>query len=208
MYFSEPKANLLKSFYDDPSKGIYIRELERSSGMSYERVHHYLKELESDGVLVASNRGKIKEYKINHSHSLAEKAFSMIELMRRREFFDKNKGFEADIQNLKDKLVDSIGDPIKSILLNPMFSGKKIKEIELLLITHSIDTLFYNRVAAICKQCGTDSIVFVVYIDPVSDFRNKFLSDAEYKQKWKKSIVLFGEESYWGDMLRKKLYML
>lgn len=205
MVYNPQKLGILRHFYKEPSKGLYIRELEKIGELSYERVHHYLKELEGDSILVSMPRGKIKEYRINEDSELLEKVFGYFEFEKREEFFRSNKNIEKTVMDLKEKLIHSVGDPIKYILIKP---PNKRGEIEVLIVAHKVETPFYNRVVDICKKYGTEKVTFLVYLDTISDFRSKLVSDPDYKESWKDSLILFGEENFWGEMLRRGLYKL
>lgn len=208
VFLSEPKKEILRPFFRTPMKSKYIREIEKECPLSYERVHYYLRELEDEGILRSSERGKIKDYKINEESDFLEKIFGFFEMERKREFFKRNKNLEKSISNLRNQLLHGAGDPIKSLIIGPLDQKRNSVDVNVLLIAHKADTPFYNKVSGICKRCSTDKVNFLIYIDSISKFRDKWLTELGYKEKWKEGVILFGEENFWGEMLRRKLYLL
>ena len=207
---------VLKTFFLHPTKPKYIREVEKDCELSYERVQHYLKELEREGALKAEIKGKIKEYTVNRRNELILKVFSLLEMDRRQKFYQKDSRLQVWLQNLVQELLSNesikkqinanIVADIKFILLFGSAArgdAKLESDIDTLIAVKNKDANFERYINEIVKKrmddlTGKKFSMHIVYLE---DLEAKWRKEPVYATIWLDHIVLYGEENFWRQVL-------
>jgi predicted nucleotidyltransferase/predicted transcriptional regulator len=206
--------SVLKPFFLKPSKSKYIREIAKECNLSYERVQHYLKELEKIKALRAEVKGKIKEYSINRNHQLILKIFSLIEMERRQEFYQKNSKLFAwtykTVEELlsEEEMKKQVGrskTDIKFILLFGSAARGEAKmesDIDLLIIVRNKDKKFEKYTKIIKERADALSgKEFSMHIIELDEMKRLWKKEPVYTSLWYDHIVLYGDESFWRIVL-------
>lgn len=199
--FSDKALGLLAVFHAQPLKPVHVREAVRRSGFSHERVCHYLKKLETEGLLVSEVRGRNKDYKANFDSELTCKAFAILDLKKRGEFSEANKNLMEHADRLKRLLVERVRDPVQTALL---FNWPKAGagHVDLLLLTNQeLSTFAYSEIGRICKDCST-TYNFRIFVDSLPQFRTKWSADSAYRKQWMDGVRLYGEENFWHEFFK------
>ena len=201
---------ILSAFFHSPSKPQYIRQITSNCELSYERVQHYLKELEKLKVLRSETKGKIKEYTINKKHELVLKIFSILEMEKRQMFFSKNPQFQAWLANLSDELSKNLDKSTAEIPFILLFGStargdaRAGSDVDILVVARKIDLTLkktINRQKA--KLEALSGKVFSFHLVDYSEFADKWKKEPVYATIWLDKIILFGEENFWRKVLDK-----
>ena len=211
---TDSAKEILRAFATKPSKPKYIREIANECNISYERVQHYLKELEKIKVVRSAQRGKIKEYTLNKEHGLIQKIFSLIEMEKRQKFYEENSKLFVWLHKMIQQLISEeemktqVGkskSDIKFIVLFGSVARKEAKtssDIDLLIVVKNKDTKFINYTELIRKKMNTLSgKEFSLHIIEMDEMKKRWKTEPVYASLWLDHIVLFGDEAFWRIVL-------
>lgn len=67
---SKTRSSILKTFFDDPEKEYYLRQLEEVTGYSVGNIRREMIRLETDGIFHSRDVGKTKSYRLNKAYPL------------------------------------------------------------------------------------------------------------------------------------------
>jgi len=193
---------VLKPFFLAPSKPKYIREIAKNCDLSYERVQHYLKELEKIRAVGAKTRGKIKEYTLNRKHELVLKIFSLLEMERRQHFFSNNPKIGVWLQSIMKEA--GTADLRYSVLFGSTARGdaKTGSDIDILFVLKAKDSEFERQLNEIAKKVeALSGKHFSVHAISLNDLKARWKKEPFYTTLWQDHIVLYGDEEFWRDVL-------
>lgn len=206
--------SVLKPFFIRPAnKAMYIREVAKECELSYERVQHYLGELEKAGALKSEKRGKIKEYALNRKHELVLKIFSLLEMERRQEFYQKAPKMRVWLQMATDGLLagETAKKPhrvadVKFILLFGSAARGEAKagsDVDVLIVTGNGDRNFekYADETVKAKMEALSGKKFSMHVIGVEDVRMNWKKEPVYAGLWLDRIVLYGDEAFCREVL-------
>jgi predicted nucleotidyltransferase len=203
------RAKLLRQFLQDPSKEIHVRELSRRSGVSYERAHAYLGELEKTRILYSRVQGNLKLYRPNMSNDLTLKLFESLEVQRREDFLIRHADVAPLLRRFKEELLAAAGDKTLTVLLfGSVARGKygKDSDLDILVVVPNLlpqerkqveeETL---RVSERIGSAYGQEIVPIVL--PLSEFREGLRTKRSfYRELWTDRIVIFGESRFFMEI--------
>lgn len=211
--------SVLKPFFLRPAnKAMYIREVAKECELSYERVQHYLGELEKAGALKSEKRGKIKEYALNRKHELVLKIFSLLEMERRQEFYQKAPKMRVWLQMAANELLagDEVakkphrkGGPVADVKFILLFGSaargeaKAGSDMDMLIVVRNRDRNFEKYVdeTVKAKMEALTGKNFSMHVIKVEDFRAKWKKEPVYASLWLDRIVLYGDETFCREVL-------
>lgn len=207
--------SVLKPFFLRPAnKAMYIREVAKECELSYERVQHYLGELEKAGALKSEKRGKIKEYALNRKHELVLKIFSLLEMERRQEFYQKAPEMRVWLQMAANELLagDEVAKKphrvadVKFILLFGSAARGEAKagsDMDVLIVVGNGDRNFEKYVdeTVKAKMEAFTGKNFSMHVIKMEDFRAKWKKEPVYASLWLDHIVLYGDETFCREVL-------
>lgn len=215
MVYIDNAKDILQAFFMAPNKSKYIREIAKDCKLSYERVHHYLKELEKINAIKGKMRGKIKEYQLNFSNELVLKVFSILEMERRQNFYSNNQKMQVWIQkiltellstDLIEKEVGPTKTDIKFILLFGSVARKESREtsdIDLLVVVKNKDSSFDKYVSLVKeKMYALTGKRFEIHIVELKELELKWKKEPIYSTIWQDRIVLYADEEFWREILK------
>ncbi|HIH22648.1 TPA: nucleotidyltransferase domain-containing protein [Candidatus Micrarchaeota archaeon] len=199
---------ILETFLKEPTKSQYIRQIANNCKLSYERVQHYLKELEKIKVLNSKTKGKIKEYTLNRKHELAVKIFTILEMEKKQKFYSKNPQFQSWLVNLVSDITknfDKHSADIRFILLfgsTARDDSKVSSDVDILIVARNID----QNLKAVINQLKTkletlSGKVFSFHLVDYKEFVAKWNKEPIYATIWLDHVVLSGEENFWKEVL-------
>ncbi len=204
-----PRAKLLRQFLQDPSREVHLRELARRSGVSYERAHTYLGELEKARILSSRVQGNLKLYKPNLSNDLTLKLFESLEVQRREDFLSKHMDVAPLLRRFKEGLLGGVGDKILMIFLfGSVARGRygKGSDIDILVVAPNLSPQEGKQVEAeagrVAERTGSaygQEIVPIVVT--ASEFRDGLQTKRDfYQELWTDRIVIFGESRFFMEI--------
>lgn len=209
--------SVLKPFFLRPAKAMYIREVAKECELSYERVQHYLGELEKVGALKSEKRGKIKEYALNRKHELVLKIFSLLEMERRQEFYQKTPKMRVWLQMAADGLLAGEtakkphrkGSPVADVKFILLFGSaargeaKAGSDVDLLIVVGNRDRNFekYADETVKAKMEALAGKKFSMHVIGAEDFRMNWKKEPVYATLWLDRIVLYGDETFCREVL-------
>ena len=98
---SKTRSSILKTFFDDPEKEYYLRQLEEVTGYSVGNIRREMIKLEADGIFQSREVGKTKSYKLNKTYPLYNEIKNIVR---------KTIGIEYSLKKAlkKDKGIDFV----------------------------------------------------------------------------------------------------
>lgn len=75
---SKTRSSIFKTFFSDPEKEYYLRQLEELTGYSVGNIRREMLRLESDGIFETRNIGKTKLYKLNKNYPLYDEIKNIV----------------------------------------------------------------------------------------------------------------------------------
>lgn len=205
------KAKLiLAAFSQAPGKPQYIRQVASNCYLSYERVQHYLKELEKINVLRASTKGKIKEYTINRRHELTVKIFSFLEMEKRQKFYSKNPQFQVWLGTLANELTKNMEKTPADIRFILLFGSTARgdsgggSDVDILIVARNAGSALEPVLKHLKIRLETLSgRVFSFHPVDYGEFAARWKKEPIYATIWLDHVVLYGEESFWKEVLER-----
>jgi predicted nucleotidyltransferase/predicted transcriptional regulator len=202
--------SILAAFIKSPTKPKYIRQIESNCELSYERVQHYLKELEESKVLTSQTKGKIKEYTINRKSETALKLFAILEMERRQVFYSKIPHFQVWLTSLVtdlDKTLEKNNAEIKFILLfgsTARGDAKASSDVDILIVARNVGRGLESEVNQLKTNLETLSgRIFSFHLVGYKEFKSKWKREPVYATIWLDYVVLSGEENFWKVVLER-----
>lgn len=204
MDISEPKLKILEALYKELPEELHIREIQRKTGLNYERVNKYLNDLEQLGVLKSRRKGRLKLYQINTSNPYGLQFLSIIEIKKQRKFSSKN----PIIQNMLSKFTNEIkkeldGKILSIVLFGSVARGKysRDSDVDLLIITSDLSIEEKTQLESIVTRISSKSSASYGFdLVPLNvtllDFREGFKTRDFYKDLWEDHVLLYGETKF------------
>jgi len=75
---SKTRSSILKTFFDNPDKEYYLRQLEGLTGYSVGNIRREMIRLEADGIFKSRNVGKTKSYGLNKDYPLYDEIKNIV----------------------------------------------------------------------------------------------------------------------------------
>ncbi|MCX5667140.1 MAG: nucleotidyltransferase domain-containing protein [Candidatus Omnitrophica bacterium] len=133
---SKTRSSILKTFFDDPEKEYYLRQLEEVTGYSVGNIRREMIKLEADGIFQSRDVGKTKSYKLNKNYPLYDEIKSIVRKTigveySLKEVLEKDKGIdfafiygsyaEAREHSLSDIDIIAIGSTVPRQIKSALF---------------------------------------------------------------------------------------
>lgn len=201
------RLNVLKLFFEQPDRELYAMRVKKMTGMSYDRVHQYLKDLENEGVLTSKLKGKSRFFKANLKNKLTLKLFETFEIRKQEEFFQKN----ADVKALLNRFVENVLERIKDKVLIIILFGSVARgnhgegsDVDILVVTPNLSDMKPTQ-RAIGKIAREYSSIYEIEIVPVTVTLRKFSEGLKtkrdfFQELWTDRIVLYGESRFFEEI--------
>ncbi|PIV52751.1 MAG: hypothetical protein COY53_03805 [Elusimicrobia bacterium CG_4_10_14_0_8_um_filter_37_32] len=204
------RKKILEVFLKDPFKEIHLREIARLSNVSLNNVDNSMRLFVKNNMFERRDVSKMSFFKPNLENESFLKIFELLELEKKKEFYDKNKKiarllqkYTQDIINLSNKKIQSV------ILFGSVARGEWVKgsDIDILVVVPEKD----NCVISALNKAKID-VSPLLAINPISTTAEKFIEGFRkklefYNELWKDRIVLYNEFLFW-QMVKEggKLY--
>lgn len=201
------RLNVLKVFFEHPDKELYIMEVKRRSGMSYDRVYHYLKDLENEKILISELKGKSRFYRTNSENKMTLKLFETFEIQRREVFFKKDADVKALLERFTGDVLKEIKDKILIIILfGSVARGKYSREsdIDTLIVTPNLSDMepVKRRISKIASEYSS---IYEREVVPITISLKEFSEGLKtkrdfFQELWIDRIVLYGESRFFEEI--------
>lgn len=129
---SQTRIKLLKKFFLNSSTKAHLRGLESEFGESSNAIRIELNRFESAGLLSSIREGNKKVFQANRKHPLFPDIHNIILK-------------ETGIDRVIEKVIHRIGNLLAVYLTGDFALGKDGKQIDLILVGESIDTIYLER---------------------------------------------------------------
>jgi len=200
---------VLKPFFLEPSKPKYIRQIANECELSYERVQHYLRELEEIKAVKSKTKGKIKEYSINRRHELVLKIFSLLEMERRQKFYSECPRTYVALYKMLDEIsklkATKSKTDIKFVVLFGSAARKESRaesDIDILVAVTNKDSAFEKYMFEVTKKLyALTGNKFSIHSVDIDEIRTRWKKEPFYSTFWPDHIVLYGDEYFWKEVL-------
>ncbi len=204
MDISEPKLKILEILYKELPEELHIREVQRRTGLNYERVNKYLNDLEQLGILKSRRKGRLKLYKIDTLSPYGLQFLSIIEIKKQREFSSKN----PLIWNMLSKFTNDVkkgldGKILSIVLFGSVARGKYARDsdVDILIITPDLSIEEKTQLESIVTRISSKSSASYGFdLVPIRvtlpDLKEGFKNRDFYKDLWEDHILLYGETKF------------
>jgi len=204
MNISEPKLKILGTVYGELPEELHIREVQRRTGLNYERVNKYLTDLEKLGILKSRRKGRLKLYRIDISSRYALQLLSIIEIEKQRRFSSQNPIIGNMLSKFTNEIKDKLNGKILSVVLfGSVARGKYARDsdVDILIITPDLgmeektqlESIIAKISSGLSARYGFDIVPLNVTL---SDFKGEFETRDFYKDLWEDRILLYGETKF------------
>lgn len=197
----------MKLFFEQPDRELYAMGVKKKTGMSYDMVHQYLKDLETEGILTSKLKGKSRFFKANLKNKLTLKLFETFEIRKKEEFFQKN----ADVKALLNRFVEDVLERMRDRLLIILLFGSVARgkhgegsDVDILVVTPNLSNIEPMQ-RAIGKIASEYSSIYEMEIVPVTVTLRKFSEGLKtkrdfFQELWMDRIVLYGESRFFEEI--------
>lgn len=200
MLIPQGRKKILQVFLKDPFAEIHLREIVRLSGVSRGNVASSMQLFIKDGLFTRRDISNMTFYRPNLENEALLKTFELLELEKRKKFYDDNKKISRLLKKYTQNTVDLSRNKIQLVILfGSVARGEwaKASDIDILAVVSEKD----NEVQAALKQAKTD-VSPLLEFRPISTTTKKFIEGFKkktefYDELWKDRIVLYNEFLFW-----------
>lgn len=194
------RKKILEVFLKDPFKEIHLREIARLSEVSLNNVDNSLRLFVKDNMFKRRDVSNMAFFKPNLENEALLKIFELLELEKKKEFYDKNKKIARLLQKYTQDIIDLSNRRIQLVILfGSVARGKWTKgsDIDILVVVSEKD----KDVIAALNKAKID-VSPLLEISPISTTTEKFIEGFRkktefYDELWKDRVVLYNEFLFW-----------
>jgi predicted nucleotidyltransferase len=168
---SKTRSSILETFFKDPEKEYYMRQLEEMTGYSVGNIRREMIRLQSDGIFHVRNIGNMKLYKLNKSYPLYDEIKNIVR---------KTLGIEGSMKQLLGRFKE-----VEYAFIYGSYAESKersLSDVDVIVIgdviPRAIKAAFYEYQAKAGREI--DSIVYT---------RSEFLRKIAEKNHFVSSVV-------------------
>ncbi|OGF46100.1 MAG: hypothetical protein A2231_05370 [Candidatus Firestonebacteria bacterium RIFOXYA2_FULL_40_8] len=200
MLIPEGRKNILKVFLRDSFTEIHLREISRLAKASLTNVDNTMRLLVKNGMFVKREVANSTFFRPELENEEMQKVFELLEMERRKGFFEKNKNIARLLKKYTDSIVELSGSRIQLVILfGSVARGewKKGSDIDILAVVSEND----NDIVNILNKAKID-VSPLLEIRPISTTMDKFAEGFKeqtefYRNIWKDRIVLYNDFIFW-----------
>lgn len=194
------RRKILEIFMSDPAREIHLREISRLSKVSLNNVNDTMRQFVKDGLFKRREISNMSLFRPDLDNEDLLKLFEYLELKRKKEFYNKNKGIARLLEKYTANVIELSKRRIQLIVLfGSVARGEWVKgsDIDILAVSSNKD----NEVINILNKAKTD-VSPLLEIRPISTTTKKFIDGFKaktefYDNLWKDRIVLYSEFLFW-----------
>ncbi len=194
------RKKILEVFLKDPFKEIHLREIARLSEVSLNNVDNSLRLFVKDNMFKRRDVSNMAFFKPNLENEALLKIFELLELEKKKEFYDKNKKIARLLQKYTQDIIDLSNKRIQLVILfGSVARGEWTKgsDIDILVVVSEKD----KDVIAALNKAKID-VSPLLEISPISTTTEKFIEGFRkktefYDELWKDRVVLYNEFLFW-----------
>ncbi len=202
MFISRIRKNLLKLFFQHPTREFHLREISRRAEIVPQNVNKYATEFVRNGLLLRRNVGNMTLYRINPENNLLFKAFEIFEIERKAEFMSQNKKISRLLREYTENLIRLSNRDIQMILLfGSVARGSWSKGSDIDIMAVSSQKSDKKQIIQIHDE-AKQKLDHIMEISAINVTINKFLEGIRsglefYSELWNDRIVLYNEFLFW-----------
>ena len=194
------RKKILEVFTKDPFKEIHLREIARLSKSSLANVDNSMRLFVKNDMFKRKEMSHSTFFKPNLENDDTIKMFELLELERRKAFFDKNKNIARLIKKYTDSIINLSNKRIQLVVLFGSVSRSQWtmkSDIDILAVVPNKE----NDIIDILNRAKID-VSPLLEISPISTTINKFIDGFKaktefYDNLWSDHIVLYNEFLFW-----------
>ena len=194
------RKKILEVFMKNPFKEIHLREIARLSKVSLTNVDNSLKLFVKDDMFKRRNVSNMAFLKPNLESEDILKIFEILELEKRKGFYNKNKKIARLLQKYTQDIIDLSKKKIQLVILFGSVARSewaKGSDIDILAVVSEKD----RDVSTALNKAKID-VSPLLEIRPISTTVDKFVEGFNkktefYNELWKDRVVLYNEFLFW-----------
>lgn len=200
MLIPDGRKNILKVFFNEPFREIHLREISRLAKASLTNVDNTMRLLVKNGLFVKREIANSTFFRPELENEEMQKIFELLEMERRREFYEKNKKIVRLLKKYTGSVVELSGGRVQLVILfGSVARGewRKGSDIDILTVVSEKEQDIVN----ILNKAKID-VSPLLEITPVSTTMNKFSNGFKEKTEFyrnirKDRIVLYNDFIFW-----------
>ncbi len=194
------RKKILEVFMKNPFKEIHLREIARLSKVSLTNVDSSLKLFVKNDMFARRNVSNMAFLKPNLESEDILKVFELLEMGKRKEFYNKNKKIARLLQKYTQDIIDLSNKKIQMVVLfGSVARGEwtKSSDIDILVVVSEKD----KEITTALSKAKTDASL-LLEINPISTTVDKFVKGFSkktefYDELWEDRVVLYNEFLFW-----------
>jgi len=200
MLIPKARKKILEVFIKDPFAEIHLRELARISGVSRNNVDNSMRLFIKDNMFLRRDISNMSFFSPNLESEALLKIFELLEIEKRKTFYDKNKKIARLLQKYTQNLVDLSNKKIQLIILfGSVARGewRRSSDVDILAVTPEKN----DTITAVLNKAKVE-VSPLLEISPISTTIKKFIEGFKekrefYNELWKDRIILYNEFLFW-----------
>lgn len=201
------RVKVLKVFFEQPDKELYVMEIKKRIGLSYDRVYQYLKDLENEGILTSELKGKLRFYRANLKNKMTLKLFETFEVQKREDVFEKDADMKALLERFVEDVLKQLKDKVLIIILfGSVARGKydKDSDVDILIVTSNLSNI--KSIKGIINKAAREySSIYGRDIVPITITLKEFSEGLKtkrdfFQELWIDRIALYGESRFFEEI--------
>jgi len=194
------RRKVLKIFMSDPAREIHLREISRLSKVSLNNVNDTMRQFVKDGLFKRREISNMSLFRPDLDSEDLLKLFEYLELKRKKEFYNKNKGIARLLEKYTANVIELSKRRIQLVVLfGSVARGEWVKgsDIDILAVSSNKD----NDVINVLNKAKID-VSPLLEIRPISTTIERFAEGLKkktefYHELWSDRIVLYNESLFW-----------
>jgi len=210
MLISRGREKVIKVFYDDPYIELYVKEVAELSTSAFARVHQYLNEYSSMGMLHRRGTKRRIYFRANLDEPKLLKIFEYLEVLRREDFFSRNKRFERVLNRFLQTLISEAEHDILLVgLFGSLARGEWTKESDIDMLVVTSNSFGKDEVIPLIERAKRN-ISGLYHLAPVSLTVSRYKESAIqnntfFQNFWKDRIILYNEFMFWQLIPKRRV---
>jgi predicted nucleotidyltransferase len=202
MLIPKGREKVIRVFYDEPYKELYVKEVAELSNSPFARAHQYLNEYASMRLLHRRETKRRIYFKANLNEPKLLKIFEYLEVLRREDFFSKNRRFERVLNRFLQTLISGAEFDIHLVgLFGSLARGEWIRESDIDILVVTANHLSKNETIPLIEKAKR-TVSGLYHLAPVSLTVSRYKesaikNNAFFQNFWNDRIILYNEFLFW-----------
>lgn len=200
MFIPGGRKKILEIFFKSPFDEIHLREIARQSKVSLSNVKNSMQLLIKEGMFKKREISRMSFFKPDLENDALLKMFEILEMERKKKFYDKNKKIARLLQCYTRDIVELSNNHIQAVILFGSVARSEWtskSDIDIMTIGAEKDK---NIITAL--DSAKRNLSPLLRITPISAEIKNFIDGIKnktefYNELWRDRIVLYNEFLFW-----------